>query len=368
MDFKNNYKELTAFIYQDLSWGPLYRKKDGEIIKETDNNAEKYILDSLNILKIKPEQLKGKKVFNIGTGRESRYFASNGAQVTHLDITRASGRELTEWANKNRLELTSIYGDILDVEIGENKYDLIFLSGIYQHIEKPALALVKFLNSLNENGLMYLGFYRSGEFKYFIVDAIRHIVNHKMMNVIRDINAVLFSFSEFNHYQSSRVMDDFFVPKKHNFHPNDIIHDIKLLQGDIFWFDEDFREYNHEGSEYFSVGGDRIYVTKKHKKLFKVDDVKNKLKTMSGKNQLLEVNYKEDLINENIELIKKIKILNSGGFIKDMNIATLAIGLYQFTRPFVFEESYYFKETVRNGRHQVLNKYLRNFLKSYSSF
>lgn len=72
MDFKNNYKELTAFIYQDLSWGPLYRKKDGEIVKETDNNAEKYILDSLNILKIKPEELKGKKVFNIGTGRESK--------------------------------------------------------------------------------------------------------------------------------------------------------------------------------------------------------------------------------------------------------------------------------------------------------
>jgi len=72
MDFKKYYKDLTAFIYQDLSWGPLYRKKDGEILKDADNNAEKYILESLKILKLKPEDLAGKKVFNIGTGRESR--------------------------------------------------------------------------------------------------------------------------------------------------------------------------------------------------------------------------------------------------------------------------------------------------------
>ena len=33
MDFKSkNYKDLTRFIYQDLSWGPLFRKKDGEVI------------------------------------------------------------------------------------------------------------------------------------------------------------------------------------------------------------------------------------------------------------------------------------------------------------------------------------------------
>ena len=33
MDFKSkNYKDLTRFIYQDLSWGPLFRKKDGDVI------------------------------------------------------------------------------------------------------------------------------------------------------------------------------------------------------------------------------------------------------------------------------------------------------------------------------------------------
>ena len=367
MDFRKHYKELTAFIYQDLSWGPLFRKKDGEIIKDTDNNAEKYILVSLDILKIKPQDLKGKKVFNIGTGRESRYFASQGADVTHLDITKESVKEIKKFADINNYKVTSLYGNILDIDIGNNKYDLIFLSGIYQHIEKPALALVKFLNALNQNGLMYLGFYRSGEFKYFIVDSIRYIIDHKMMNIIRDMNAILFNFSELNHYQSSRVMDDFYVPKKHNFHPKDIMHDVKLLHGDILWFEEDFRDYNHEGSEYFSLKNDRIYIIKKNKKITNPEEVKDKLKTMCGKDQLFDISYKEDIINENIELIKKIKILNQTGFINDINICALSIGLYQFTRPFVFEESYYFKETVRKGRHQVLNQYLNNFLKSFSN-
>ena len=60
-------------------------------------------------------------------------------------------------------------------------------------------------------------------------------------------------------------MDDFYVPCKHNFHPNDIISDIELLGGKVYHFDNDFRDYCHDGHEYFSVGGDRIYITKDKK-------------------------------------------------------------------------------------------------------
>ena len=89
MDFKSkNYKDLTRFVYQDLSWGPLFRKKDGEVISNADNNAEKYIKESLDVMNIKVSELKEKTIFNIGTGRESRYFAENGANVFHVDIAK----------------------------------------------------------------------------------------------------------------------------------------------------------------------------------------------------------------------------------------------------------------------------------------
>ena len=38
-------------------------------------------------------ELKNKAVFNIGTGRESRYFAEQGANVTHIDIAKDSSDE-----------------------------------------------------------------------------------------------------------------------------------------------------------------------------------------------------------------------------------------------------------------------------------
>ena len=134
-----------------------------------DNKSEVYIKDSLKIMKIKLKDLKKKKVFNIGTGRESRFFAKHGAEVTHLDIGKETVKQMNLWAKKNKKKVNSFSADIKNADIGINKYDIIFLSGIYQHIEKPAFALIKFINSLKVNGKMYMGFYRSGEFKYFIV-------------------------------------------------------------------------------------------------------------------------------------------------------------------------------------------------------
>ena len=34
------------------------------------------------------------------------------------------------------------------------------------------------------------GFYRSGEFKFFIVDAIRHLIDFSMIKEVREINSI----------------------------------------------------------------------------------------------------------------------------------------------------------------------------------
>ena len=174
-----NYKSLTDFIYQELAWGPIYKIKDGNYVTNMDNKSEVYIRQSLKIMKIKLKDLKNKKVFNIGTGRESRFFAKYGADVTHIDIGKKTVKQINLWAKKNKKKVYSFSADIKNADIGVNKYDIIFLSGIYQHINKPAHALIKLINSLKINGKMYMGFYRSGEFKYFIVDAIRYLIKKK---------------------------------------------------------------------------------------------------------------------------------------------------------------------------------------------
>ena len=98
----NDKINFTKFIYQELAWGPLYKINDGNFVKNQDNNAQKYILNSLKKLKIKKKDLKNKKVFNIGTGREARVFAKLGAEVTHLDLGKQTVKELKKWARKNK--------------------------------------------------------------------------------------------------------------------------------------------------------------------------------------------------------------------------------------------------------------------------
>ena len=67
-----------------------------------------------------------------------------------------------------------------------------------------------------------------------------------------------------------------------------------------------------------------------------------------------------------LKMIKKIRILKESGFINNTQIASLAIGLHQFTRPFIFDQSYYYQESLKLGRHNALKKYLSNFLNSFS--
>ena len=362
---KKNYEKFTKFVYENLSWGPLYREKDGSKISNTDNRASDYIIYSLRKMGLKISELKNKKVFNIGTGRESRFFANKKANVMHVDISKENVYSLKKWAKKNKKKIESVAGNIENIEIGRNKFDVIFLAGIYQHLEKPAYCLCKFINALKPKGKMYMGFYRSGEFKYFIVDAIRYILDNKnklikLKKIAKDIklvNSIIYTLGNSNDYQNSRVLDDFFVPKKHNFHPRDIIHDIKALGGKVHFFDNDFRNYDHKSKKYFSIGGDRIYISKDNSKINDLAKIKKKLKTIKGKNQLFDVEYKEKIINENINLIKKIKKkLVKNDFLKILII----LSMYQFTRPFNPKESHIFQESLRNGKHKSLNQFLKN--------
>jgi len=364
---QDNYSKKTDFIYGEQTWAPLFADGDGKEIDSTDNNARKYIIQSLEIMKIGPEDLKDKTVFNIGSGREAKIFVEMGAKfVTHFDISQGAVKNTQRYIEENNIQnLEAIRGDIQSAQIEPNKYDIIFLAGVYQHIKTPAIALVNFINMLKPGGIMYMGFYRSGEWKYFIVDAIRYLLDSRMLGLVKKANSILHTFNQPVHYQNARLLDDFFVPYKHNFHPNDVIHDIELLGGEVYHFDNDFRDYNHEGTDYFSIGGDRIYVTKKHKTIVDIKEKIDQLKTKKGRHQLFDMEYKEDIIKKNIELIKQIRQFKQKGRLSDFEIVLLAITMYQFTRPFVPAESEIFQESIKKGRHKTLNVYMKNFIENF---
>ena len=68
-----------------------------------------------------------------------------------------------------------------------------------------------------------------------------HAVGIFLEGFTEKYGAILESFGELNHYQTSRLMDDFFIPCMHKFHPNDVISDIKTLGASVYHFDNDFK-------------------------------------------------------------------------------------------------------------------------------
>ena len=59
-----------------------------------------------------------------------------------------------------------------------------------------------------------------------------------------------------------------------------IIHDIKTLGGKVHFLIMTFRNYDHKSKKYFSIGGDRIYISKDNAQ---ITDLKIIKKTKNNK-------------------------------------------------------------------------------------
>ena len=71
----------------------------------------------------------------LGQEEKVDFLQSKNANVTHVDISKENVRSLNNWAKINRKKVKSISGNIEKINLGENKFDIIFLAGIYQHLQ-----------------------------------------------------------------------------------------------------------------------------------------------------------------------------------------------------------------------------------------
>lgn len=348
---------FTKLIYNNYSWNFLYSKFEEENIKNTDNYSLTYILKFIKDIKIK-KPFKKFKVLNIGSGREAVNFYKLGFNVTHIGQYKPTEKVINKL---NKKKIKSYTNDFLKHKLKENSYDIVFCAGIIQHFERPNLFLKKVIEILKTDGFCFLGFYRSGEFKYFIVDTIRYFIgnlkNEAKISSFFKINSIISTFGERKHYQNARFIDDAFVPYKYNFEPAKILKEIKKNNCNIYKYQGNFRKYNHSNFSYFSQKGDRV-IFKKKKKTDKL-----KVNYFQNINQLLDIKYKEKIINKNISLIKEIKKKLS----KKKNsllLPIICISLYEFTRPFNREKSFIFnKAKSHKNPHTALSIYLKNLIK-----
>ncbi len=128
--------------------------------EELTKTTEKYIIPFVDtIKKINP----GMKIFEIGCGGGGNLlpFAKRGCEVYGLDISRSKIDSAKQNFEKEHINGHLFLANILDEEITKTiteKFDLIILNNVIEHIENKDLLLKRFQQFLAPSGLVFLCF------------------------------------------------------------------------------------------------------------------------------------------------------------------------------------------------------------------
>lgn len=109
---------------------------------------------------ITPEQLKGKKVLDIGcgTGEKPIYYALHGAIVDALDFSEPSIRIAKERAKKIGVPVNFICQDLFNFNYTPD-YDYIFSLGVLHHTNNPYKGFKLISQAVKPGGILTIGLY-----------------------------------------------------------------------------------------------------------------------------------------------------------------------------------------------------------------
>ena len=103
----------------------------------------------------------GGKVFDfgIGVGRGSMFFALNGMEIEGCDVYEPHLDALDEISEKTGLAINGVLADARDIQLPEDTYDLVIVSGLILHLRstEEALAIIdNAFRSLKAGGHIYI--------------------------------------------------------------------------------------------------------------------------------------------------------------------------------------------------------------------
>ena len=116
-------------------------------------------------------------VMDVGTGRQAITFLNFGAkQVSHFDISEDNVARVREYAAGSvgdRLESTCC--DLVETNLGVERFDFVYLNGIIQHFSNVGRGLANCIRALKQDSYLWLYFYRSGTFDNFVLYMLRDL-------------------------------------------------------------------------------------------------------------------------------------------------------------------------------------------------
>lgn len=169
---------------------------------------------------IAPSRFMDWHVMDVGTGRQALTFLKFGAKrVSHFDISAENVERVRAYAAEyasGRLETTCC--DLVETDLGRERYDLVYLNGIVQHFSDVGRGIAHCIRALKPGGYLWLYFYRSGTFDNFVAFMLRDLAYNGSVvtdnNLMRDyfVASRLFYSSEVrSNYLTSIFMDGIFT-------------------------------------------------------------------------------------------------------------------------------------------------------------
>lgn len=307
--------------------GNLY---GNEVLKSRLSYSKDYLKDyrkgiktDLEKMGIDLSELKDKTVLDIGSGNQAIVFNELGAkEVTHLDISLAQVSSLKRYINANNLKnISSTVLDVIDEELPDVKFDIVYLKGVYHHFSVPSKFLVNIKKILNPGGVLYFLYYRSGSFDRFLNSGLRRMVKKNQLNKIKKYVYLHYGLSP---YSSSliQLFDDLFVEHCHSLAPYQFRGDGEKLGLEVINSSEGDSTVIYDHS---SLKGFSIIILKNEKtggKSYQWQD----LSTKEGIDQLTDIDYCEDWINESIEMLNHyLYLAETGGFDEEVLINSVIV-------------------------------------------
>ena len=136
------------------------------------------------------------KVLCFGTGKEAIAFSRIGAlHVDNIDISGSNVSMFSEHLKKNfsRLKIKAKKMDIVMDPLPPFTYDFVYMNGVVQHLSNPGAGLANVSHSIKLGGKIWVYFYRSGTFKWFVISMIRDLVSKDEIDEYYLASQILYS-------------------------------------------------------------------------------------------------------------------------------------------------------------------------------
>jgi SAM-dependent methyltransferase len=216
--FYGYYSSGAAFLSKEKNF---FSKKNMQIL-------DKEILNNCKRLGLNHVKLFNKKIMNVGSGREALGFVQfNPKKIYHYDISRKNILNFKKIIKFNKLS-NKIISNQLDLSkdtLPKNKFDLVYLHGVIQHVDHIGKAMKNISNSLKKNGILWFYFYRPGSLNIFLGSVQKFLLKKTNVNYFfKKLNKQKYNFKF-----KDGIMDDCFVPNRQLFYPKDYMKHLKKL-------------------------------------------------------------------------------------------------------------------------------------------